>query len=91
MHNPEREWQIIPNTQEAIIDEATQERVHEVRRHRRRNNAEVREKNIRAMKQKSEQSKKRIAELDKLIERIYTDNVMGKGSKNKQAKINSHT
>lgn len=41
-------------------------------------NAEGREKNIRAMKLKAEQSKKRIAELDKLIERIYTDNVMGK-------------
>jgi len=37
-----------------------------------------REKNIRAMKLKAEQSKKRIAELDKLIERIYTDNAMGK-------------
>lgn len=33
---------------------------------------------IYAMKLKAEQSKKRIAELDKLIERIYTDNVMGK-------------
>ncbi len=30
------------------------------------------------MKSTAEQSKKRIAELDKLIERIYTDNVMGK-------------
>ena len=30
------------------------------------------------MKLKAEQSKKRITELDKLIERIYTDNVMGK-------------
>ena len=166
VHNPESEWQIIPNTQEAIIDETTWERVHELRKHRRRNNAtgresifsglvycadcgsklffcaaksisdkqefyrcaaykentgtcsihyirdivlrqlvletiqkvaefvqgfepvfvylfakknaEGREKNIRAMKLKAEQSKKRIAELDKLIERIYTDNVMGK-------------
>ena len=166
VHNPESDWQIIPNTQEAIIDEATWERVHELRKHRRRNNAtgresifsglvycadcgsklyfcaaksitdkqefyrcaaykentgtcsihyirdivlrqlvletiqkvaefvqgfepvfvylfakknaEGREKNIRAMKLKAEQSKKRIAELDKLIERIYTDNVMGK-------------
>ena len=30
------------------------------------------------MKIKAEQSKKRIAELDKLIERIYTDNIIGK-------------
>ena len=30
------------------------------------------------MKIKAEQSKKRIAELDKLIERIYSDNVIGK-------------
>lgn len=30
------------------------------------------------MKMKSKQVKKRIAELDKLIERIYTDNVIGK-------------
>ena len=164
--NDESEWQIIPNTQEAIIDETTWERVQELRKNRRRNtatgresifsgliycadcgsklyfcasksitekqefyrcaaykentgtcsihyirdivlrqlvletiqkvaefvqgfepvfvylfakkNAEGREKNIRAMKLKADQSKKRIAELDKLIERIYTDNVMGK-------------
>lgn len=164
--NDESEWQIIPNTQEAIIDETTWERVQELRKNRRRNtatgresifsglvycadcgsklyfcasksitekqefyrcaaykentgtcsihyirdivlrqlvletiqkvaefvkgfepvfvylfakkNAEGREKSIRAMKLKAEQSKKRIAELDKLIERIYTDNVMGK-------------
>ena len=164
--NDESEWQIIPNTQEAIIDETTWERVQELRKNRRRNtatgresifsglvycadcgsklyfcasksitekqefyrcaaykentgtcsihyirdivlrqlvletiqkvaefvqgfepvfvylfakkNAEGREKNIRAMKIKAEQSKKRIAELDKLIERIYTDNVIGK-------------
>ena len=164
--NDESEWQIIPNTQEAIIDETTWERVQELRKNRRRNtatgresifsglvycadcgsklyfcasksitekqefyrcaaykentgtcsihyirdivlrqlvletiqkvaefvqgfepvfvylfakkNAEGREKNIRAMKLKAEQSKKRIAELDKLIERIYTDNVIGK-------------
>ena len=30
------------------------------------------------MKQKAVQSKKRFTELDILIERIYTDNVMGK-------------
>ena len=41
-------------------------------------NTEGREKNIRTMKAKAEQSKKRIAEIDKLIERIYTDNVNGK-------------
>ncbi len=164
--NDESEWQIIPNTQEAIIDETTWERVQELRKNRRRNtatgresifsglvycadcgsklyfcasksitekqefyrcaaykentgtcsihyirdivlrqlvletiqkvaefvqgfepvfvylfakkNAEGREKNIRSMKLKAEQAKKRIAELDKLIERIYTDNVMGK-------------
>ncbi len=164
--NDKSEWQIIPNTQEAIIDETTWERVQELRKSRRRNtatgresifsglvycadcgsklyfcasksitekqefyrcaaykentgtcsihyirdivlrqlvletiqkvaefvqgfepvfvylfakkNAEGREKNIRAMKLKAEQSKKRIGELDKLIERIYTDNVMGK-------------
>lgn len=164
--NDESEWQIIPNTQEAIIDETTWERVQELRKNRRRNtatgresifsglvycadcgsklyfcasksitekqefyrcaaykentgtcsihyirdivlrqlvletiqkvaefvqgfepvfvylfakkNAEGREKNIRVMKIKAEQSQKRIAELDKLIERIYTDNVMGK-------------
>ena len=164
--NDESEWQIIPNTQEAIIYETTWERVQELRKNRRRNtatgresifsglvycadcgsklyfcasksitekqefyrcaaykentgtcsihyirdivlrqlvletiqkvaefvqgfepvfvylfakkNAECREKNIRTMKSTAEQSKKRIAELDKLIERIYTDNVMGK-------------
>jgi len=164
--NEESEWQIIPNTQEAIIDETTWERVQELHKNRRRNtatgresifsglvycadcgsklyfcasksitekqefyrcaaykentgtcsihyirdivlrqlvletiqrvaefvqgfepvfvylftkkNAECREKNIRTMKSTAEQSKKRIAELDKLIERIYTDNVMGK-------------
>ena len=36
---PEEEWQIIPDTQEAIIDEDTFERVHELRKHRRRNSA----------------------------------------------------
>ncbi len=166
VHNPEDEWQIIPNTQEAIIDESTWERVHELRQHRRRNNAtgresifsnlvycadcgsklyfcaaksisekqefyrcaaykentgtcsihyirdivlrqlvletiqkvaeyvcqfepvflylfakrnkEGKEKNVRIMKLNVEKAKKRITELDKLIERIYTDNVMGK-------------
>ncbi len=164
--NDESQWQIIPNTQEAIVDETTWERVQELRKNRRRNtatgresifsglvycadcgsklyfcasksinenqefyrcaaykentgtcsihyirdvvlkqlvletiqkvaefvqgfepvfiylfakkNAEGKEKNIRTMKAKAEQSKKRIAEIDKLIERIYTDNVNGK-------------
>ena len=176
--NDESEWQIIPNTQEAIIDETTWERVQELRKNRRRNtatgresifsglaycadcgsklyfcasksitekqefyrcaaykentgtcsihyirdivlrqlvletiqkvaefvqgfepvfvylfakkNAEGREKNIRAMKIKAEQSKKRIAELDKLIERIYTDNVMGKISDERFAIMSSN-
>ena len=39
VHIPEEEWQIIPNTQEAIIDEDTFERVQELRKHRRRNTA----------------------------------------------------
>ena len=33
---PEEDWQIIPNTQEAIVDEDTFERVKELRKHRRR-------------------------------------------------------
>ncbi len=166
MPNDKSQWQIIPNTQEAIIDETTWDRVQELRKNRRRNtatgresifsglvycadcgsklyfcasksinenqefyrcaaykentgtcsihyirdvvlrqlvletiqrvaefvqgfepvfiylfakkNAEGREKNIRTMKAKAEQSKKRIAEIDKLIERIYTDNINGK-------------
>ncbi len=166
VENPEEEWQIIPNTQEAIVDEDTFNRVQELRKHRRRNTAtgrtslfsglvfcadcgsklyycasksikenqdfyrcsqykenrgscsihylrdivlkemvfetirEVakyvqefepvflylfakqntigRELGIRQMKQNIETSKKRIKELDKLIERIYEDNVLGK-------------
>ena len=39
VHLPEEEWQIIPNTQESIIDEDTFERVQELRKHRRRNSA----------------------------------------------------
>ena len=39
VHIPEEEWQIIPNTQEAIIDEDTFDRVAELRRSRRRNTA----------------------------------------------------
>lgn len=164
--NDKSEWQIIPNTQEAIIDEGTWERVQELRKNRRRNTAtgresifsglvycadcgsklyfcasksitekqefyrcaaykentgtcsihyirdivlrqlvletiqkvaeyvcqfepvflylfakrskEGKEKNVRIMKSNAEKAKKRIAELDKLIERIYTDNVIGK-------------
>ncbi len=163
---PEDQWQIMPNTQEAIIDEETFKRVQELRKNRRRNTAtgrkslfsgllycadcgsklyfgaaksvkenqefhrcsqykersdsctihyirEVvlkelvleaikkvavyvqefepvflymfaknntanREQSIRLMKQNLETSKNRIAELDKLIERIYEDNVLGK-------------
>lgn len=163
---PEEDWQIIPNTQEAIIDEDTFDRVAELRKHRRRNTAtgktsmfagllycadcgsklyyaaakSIKEnqefyrcsqykenrgtctihyirdvvlkemvletirrvakyvteyepvflylfakKNtigrattIRNMKSKIEKSKQRIKELDKLIERIYEDNVLGK-------------
>ena len=41
--NPEDEWQIIPNTQEAIIDEDTFNRVQELRENRRRNTATGRE------------------------------------------------
>ena len=37
-----------------------------------------REISIRTMKQELERSKKRITELDKMIERIYEDNVLGK-------------
>ena len=36
---PEEDWQIIPNTQEAIIDEDTFNRVAELRKSRRRNTA----------------------------------------------------
>ena len=43
VHNPEEEWQIIPNTQEAIIDEDTFNRVQELREGRRRNTATGRE------------------------------------------------
>ena len=166
IHLPEEEWQIIPNTQEAIIDEDTFERVQELRKHRRRNSATGkssmfagllycadcgsklyycasksiedgkefyrcsqykenrgactihfirdsvlkelvldtirkvakyvqefepvflylfakqntlgRETTIRNMKQNIEKSKRRIKELDMLIERIYEDNVLGK-------------
>ncbi len=162
---PEEEWQIIPNTQEAIIDEDTFNRVQELRDHRRRNtatgrtslfsgllycadcgsklyycaaksikeenefyrcsqykenrgactihyirdvvlkelvlesiravakyvgefepvflhffakkNVAAKENNIRAMKQRIEKSKKRIADLDKLIEHIYEDTILG--------------
>ena len=37
VHNPQDQWQIIPNTQEAIIDMETFRRVQEIRSHRRRN------------------------------------------------------
>lgn len=43
IHHPEEEWQIIPNTQEAIIDEDTFNRVQELRQNRRRNTATGRE------------------------------------------------
>lgn len=39
VYNPEDEWVIIPDTQEAIIDKDTWERVKEVKKHRRRNTA----------------------------------------------------
>ena len=39
VYHPEEEWNIIPNTQEAIIDEDTFERVQELRKSRRRNSA----------------------------------------------------
>lgn len=41
--NPEDEWQIIPNTQEAIIDEDTLNRVQELHESRRRNTPTGRE------------------------------------------------
>ncbi|MBQ4140113.1 MAG: recombinase family protein, partial [Clostridia bacterium] len=166
VHNPEEEWQIIPNTQEAIIDEDTFNRVQELRENRRRNTATGRESlfsgliycadcksklyfcaaksvdenqefhrcsaykenrgtcsihfirevvlretmlelvrrvalfiqqyeavflymyskkhslakaaNMRTLKANIEKSQRRIVELDKLIERIYEDNVLGK-------------
>ena len=166
VYNPEEEWQIIPNTQEAIIDEDTFNRVQELREHRRRNTSTGRESlfsgllycadcksklyfcaaksvkenqeyhrcsaykdgrgscsihfireavlremmfelvkrvaifiqqyeavflymyakkntlakatNMRNMKAAIEKNQRRIAELDKLIERIYEDNVLGK-------------
>ena len=39
VEHPKDEWQIIPDTQESIIDVETFERVQELRRHRRRNTA----------------------------------------------------
>lgn len=39
VEHPQDEWQIIPDTQEAIVDIETFERVQELRRHRRRNTA----------------------------------------------------
>jgi len=166
VEHPKDEWQIIPNTQEAIIDMDTFERVQELRKHKRRNTAtgrsslfsgllycsdcgskmyfcasksirenqefhrcsaykenrgtcsihfirevvlkelvletirktvkyvqeheteflylfarknnQGREQSVRSLKFKVEQSRKRIRELDKLIERIYEDNVLGK-------------
>ena len=43
VYNPEEEWKIIPNTQEAIVDEDTFNRVQELRDSRRRNTATGRE------------------------------------------------
>ncbi len=37
VYNPKEDWQIIPDTQEAIIDMETYNRVQEIRSHRRRN------------------------------------------------------
>ena len=175
---PEEEWQIIPNTQEAIIDEDTFERVHELRKHRRRNsatgkssifagklycadcgsklyycasrsiadgnefyrcskykegrgtctihyirdlvlkeivldtirkvakyvqefepvflylfakqNALKKEQSIRALKQSVEKSKRRIREIDKLIERIYEDNVLGRLSDDRYYRMSAN-
>ena len=39
VYHPEEDWVIIPNTQEAIIDMDTWERVQEIKKHRRRNTA----------------------------------------------------
>ncbi len=39
IEHPREEWQVIPDTQEAIIDIDTFERVQELRKHRRRNTA----------------------------------------------------
>ena len=39
VYNSEEDWVVIPNTQEAIIDMDTWERVQEVKKHRRRNTA----------------------------------------------------
>ena len=177
IEHPREEWQVIPDTQEAIIDVETFERVQELRRHRRRNTAtgrtslfsglvycadcgsklyfcasksikpnqefhrcsaykenrgtcsihyirEVvlreivleaiqktaqyvqnfepvflyqfakqntlgREQTIRRMKLKIEQDKKRIRDLDKLIERIYEDNVLGKISDERFLRMNA--
>ena len=177
IEHPREEWQVIPDTQEAIIDVETFERVQELRRHRRRNTAtgrtslfsglvycadcgsklyfcasksikpnqefhrcsaykenrgtcsihyirEVvlreivleaiqktaqyvqnfepvflyqfakqntlgREQTIRRMKLKIGQDKKRIRDLDKLIERIYEDNVLGKISDERFLRMNA--
>ena len=39
VYHPEDDWVIIPNTQEAVIDMDTWERVQEIKKHRRRNTA----------------------------------------------------
>lgn len=39
IRNPKEKWQIIPNAQEAIIDEETFQRVQEIRSHRKRHTA----------------------------------------------------
>ena len=55
-----------------------------------RKNTLGREQSIRSMKAKLEQSKKRIKELDKLIERLYEDNVLGKVSDERFARMTAN-
>ena len=61
--NPQERWMIFKNTQEAIIDEETFERVQELRRNKRR---------------QLTQSQRRMDEIDRLFKRIYEDMVSGK-------------
>lgn len=133
IHNPQEEWQIIPNTQEAIIDENTWLRVQELRQSKRRNTKTGRlslfsglvycadcgsklhcglsdfvrsyesvffvllakqsqaaqQKELQATRVKLEQSKKRVADIDRVISRLYEDNVIGKLSDERFMKMSA--
>lgn len=81
--NDPKDWAVFKNTHEPIINQATFDLVQKMRQKRRRNTKAKRaktdqQKELRKAEKPVIEAKKRVSELDNIINRLYEDNILGK-------------